>query len=229
MFDKLANWRWKTDNGFAPGILSWFHILWLIICIVLCILFANLAKKNKSDKQVDLFILIVTSILTFSEVIKQCMLHLGYYHYFRLDIVPFAFCSIPIYIGFIGSLAKAKKIKDACYKFLAFYGIVGGISVMLYPKSVLETYFVYMALHSMFWHTMLVVISVFLIVSKGYGKNFKDELLPPLTIFLSCVVVAITLNEVLYYSVLKKNEEEIGNYSVESFPGSYTSYNLGSK
>lgn len=229
MFEKLANWKWQTGDGFAPGIFSWFHILWLIICIALCIVFAIIAKKIKDEKKIDLVILIVTSVLTCSEIIKQCMLHIGYYHYFRLDIIPFAFCSIPIYVGFVGSLVKAGKVKDACYKFLAFYGIVGGISVMIYPTSVLETYFVYMALHSMFWHTLLVVISVFLIVSKGYGRSFKDELLPPLTIFLSCVVVAIALNETLYYSVLKKNEDGIANCTVENYPGSYTNYNLGTK
>lgn len=228
MFERLANWRWQTSDGFAPGLFSWFHILWLIICIALCIFSVFLAKKNKDSKKIDLFILIVTSILTITEILKQCMLHIGYYHYFRLDIVPFAFCSTPIYIGFVGALVKA-KIKDACYKFLAFYGIVGGICVMIYPKSVLETYFVFMTLHSMFWHTLLIVMAIFLIVSKDYGSDFKKELLPPLWIFLGFVAIAICLNEALYYNVLKKNEDGIANCTVEAFPGAYTAYNLGSK
>jgi hypothetical protein len=84
-----------------------------------------------------------------------------------------------------------------CYRFLAFFGIIGGIAVMAVPTAVLYTYFVSISIHSMVWHAILIAMGAFLIVSRGYGRNFK-ELLAPFIMYLGCIVTAIIGNILVY-------------------------------
>ena len=81
--------------------------------------------------------------------------------------------------------------------FLAFYGIIGGLAVMLVPNAVLYTCFVPMSIHAMLWHTVLVVMGVYLIVSRGYGKKIR-KMLTSSAIFTGFVVLAIIGNVLVY-------------------------------
>ncbi|MGN1200775.1 MAG: hypothetical protein ACI4R8_00725 [Candidatus Caccovivens sp.] len=217
----LSNWKW---NGIGPGMYSWFHIIWLVICIALCVLLGIYGKKNKNSSTVDKVILILDIILIISEIIKQLVYHIGYYHYLRIDVLPYSFCSVPMYFALAGSLIKNEKVKGACYKFIAFYGIVGGVGAMLYPIS-LQTDLVYISLQTMLWHTILTAMSVYLIVVKGYGTSFKKEIMPSFFILVVCSLVAVGLNEVTYHCYLEpKQAVEI---TVDYDPGAYEYYNFG--
>ncbi len=68
---------------------------------------------------------------------------------------------------------------------------------MAVPTAVLYTYFVAISLHSMIWHTILVAMGVYLIVSRGYGKKLS-ELQAPFVVFLAFVVLAIIGNILVY-------------------------------
>ena len=65
---KLSEWTW---DGVGPGILSLYHILWLVACFILCVYFGKKASCNKESKTVDKVILILDIILIISEFIKQ--------------------------------------------------------------------------------------------------------------------------------------------------------------
>ena len=54
-----------------------------------------------------------------------------------------------------------------------------------------------MSIHSMLWHSVLVVMGVYLIVSRGYGKRIK-ELLSPCILFLCFIVIAVIGNILVY-------------------------------
>ena len=41
---KISEWTW---DGVGPGILSLYHILWLVACCVLCVYFGKKATCNK--------------------------------------------------------------------------------------------------------------------------------------------------------------------------------------
>jgi hypothetical protein len=104
---------------------------------------------------------------------------------------------VPIYVSVIASLTPSSKGRELCYRFLAFFGIIGGIAVMAVPSAVLYTYFVPISIHSMAWHTILIAMGVYLIVSRGYGKKIR-ELLEPFFMYLGCIAVALVLNVVVY-------------------------------
>lgn len=218
---KLSEWTW---GGLGPGILSGFHIAWVLICVVLCIVFVRFAKKNKDPKTIDRVILILGIILLISEIIRQGIYHFEYYKYFRIDVLPYAFCSAPMYFAFIGSLTKKEKIKDVSYKFISFYGIIGGIGAMAYPVG-LETELIYMSFQTMIWHSILVVMGVYLIAAKDYGINFKKEILTASVVFVACTVLAIGLNELTYHAYLEPIQKP--NITKDYNPGAYQYYKFG--
>ena len=135
-------------------------------------------------------------LLVLGEVFKQ-LFWFEYYGYYRWEIFPFQFCSVPIYISVFATLVPSDRIREVCYRFLAFFGIIGGIAVMAVPTAVLYTYFVPISIHSMVWHSILIAMGVYLIVSRGYGQKFK-ELLAPFYMYLGCIALALIGNVLVY-------------------------------
>lgn len=201
-----------------------FHIIWLIIMVSLCIASYFYAKKFKNPKTVDITILVIDILLFIPEILKQIMYQFSYYNYFRIDVLPFSFCSVPLFVAFIGALVKNEKIKNSCYTFLSFYGIVGGLCAMLYPIT-LNTKLIFISFQTMYWHTMLVVMAFYLIFAKGYGKSFKKEILPPFYIFVGCSLIAVGLNELSYHAYLEPRQTP--SFSIDTNPASYDYLSYG--
>ena len=220
----LASWRWGEDGELGPGIFSLFHIAWIFIVVGLCILFGRIAHKKHDPKRDDVVIFCIDLVLIVLEVLKHLMYDAGYYHYIRFDILPFSYCSIPLFVALVGSLVPNARIKEACYRFLAFFGIIGGIASTIYPVS-LESYFVFTSFHTMIWHTALCVMGVYLIVARGYGKSFRREIVSPTVLFILLTLFAVVLNEVAYFAFLKPMQTP--SYSPEYMPGSYEYYKFG--
>ncbi len=189
-------WGDINNGDVGPGMFSWFHILWLCIMVVSCIAIGLTAAKKHNPKYDRIVVGIFAVILVICEVFKQ-LFWFEFYEYYRFEIFPFQFCSVPIYVSVIAALLPWEKAREICYRFLAFYGIIGGLSVMFVPSAVLYTYFIPMSIHAMLWHTVLVVMGVYLIVSRGYGKNIK-ELFTPALIFLGFIALAIIGNILVY-------------------------------
>ena len=196
--EKFIEWTWgDINNGdVGPGMFSWFHFMWLAIMIAGCIAIALTVAKKHNPKYDRIVIGIASVLLVICEVFKQ-LFWFEFYGYYRFEIFPFQFCTVPIYVSIVASLVTSEKIREVCYRFLAFLGIVGGIAVMLVPTAVLYTYFVAMSYHSMIWHSILVIMGVYLIVSRGYGKNLKELFVPSL-MFVGFVALAIIGNVLVY-------------------------------
>ncbi len=194
----FINWNWGGTNSgeVGPNMFSWFHFLWLGIMVALCVFVAVVFGRKHSEK-VDRWVIgIFALILTGCEVFKQLFWY-EFYGYYRWEIFPFQFCSVPIYVSIFATLAPWKKVRELCYRFLAFFGIIGGLAVMAVPTAVLYTYFIAISIHSMVWHSILVAMGVYLIVSRGYGRKLK-ELLQPFYLFLGFIAMAIVGNILVY-------------------------------
>ncbi|MEE3401879.1 MAG: hypothetical protein VZR76_02565, partial [Candidatus Enteromonas sp.] len=160
VFAKLVDWTWNGDSSNGPGIFSWFHILWLLIAIAGAVGLVFLAKKKDKIKRLDDWVILsMAVVLIISEIPKHILYDIEYYGYLRIDILPFSFCSVPMFIALVGALVKEGKIKNVCYTFLSFYGIIGGVAVLIYA-STLETPFVYISLQTMLWHAILLWMGV---------------------------------------------------------------------
>ncbi len=194
----FVNWTWGGDPDslvIGPGMFSWFHFLWLGIMVAFCVALGLLGRKHdpKTDRTV---VGALGIVLLLGEIFKQ-LFWFEYYGYYRFEIFPYQFCSVPIYVSLFALFAPWDKAREVCCRFLAFFGIIGGLSVMLVPSAVLESYFVAISLHSMIWHSILVAMGVYLIVSRGYGKKLK-ELLTPFYMFAGFVCMAIIGNVLVY-------------------------------
>ena len=194
----FLDWTWgDIDAGdVGPGMFSWFHFLWLgimvVFCVAMCLLFAR-----KHDPKIDRRVIgCFAVLLVLGEVFKQLFWY-EFYGYYRFEIFPFQFCSVPIYVSVLAALLPIGKAQEVCYRFLAFFGIIGGLSVMVVPSAVLYTYFVPISLHSMIWHTILVAMGVYLIASRGYARKIQ-ELVAPFFMFLGFVGLAIVGNILVY-------------------------------
>ncbi len=196
--EKFLEWTWGSiDNGdVGPGMFSWFHILWIIIMIIGCVVIALTVAKKHNPKYDHIVVLTFSIILVICEIFKQ-LFWFEFYGYYRFEIFPFQFCTVPIYVSILASILRSEKAREICYKFLAFYGIIGGLAVMLIPTAVLYTYFVAISIHSMVWHSILVIMGVYLIVSRGYGKKIKELFVPSLML-LGFVILAIIGNILVY-------------------------------
>ena len=194
----MIDWTWgDINNGdIGPGAYSWFHLLWIGIMIVACVVISLTIARKHNAKTDRIVISVCSVILTGCEVFKQ-LFWFEFYGYYRFEIFPFQFCSVPIYVAIVASVIPWDKAREICYRFLAFYGIIGGLAVMLVPNAVLYTYFVPMSLHAMLWHALLVVMGVYLIVSRGYGKKLR-EMAAPAIMFLGFVALAIIGNVLVY-------------------------------
>ncbi len=194
----FVNWLWGDSypDGIGPGMFSWFHLLWLGIMVVFTWAVCHFLGRKHSERMDRIVIGVFAVVLVLCEVFKQLFWY-EFYQYYRWEIFPFQFCSVPIYVAVFASLVPSAKVREFCYRFLAFFGIIGGLAVMAVPSAVLYTYYVPISIHSMIWHTILVTMGAYLIVSRGYGRKLK-ELAGPFFLFLGFVVTAIVGNVLVY-------------------------------
>lgn len=194
----FLDWTWGdiAAGDVGPGMFSWFHILSLalmvLFTVVICKCFAVKHNPALDRKVVGTF----AALLVLGEIFKQ-LFWFAFYGYYRWEIFPFQFCSVPIYVSVFATLIPSEKIREVCYRFLAFFGIIGGLAVMAVPSAVLYTYFVPISIHSMVWHAILVAMGVYLIVSRGYGRKIQ-ELRTPFFVYLGFIALALIGNVLVY-------------------------------
>lgn len=193
----ITDWKWPWSQPVSYG---WYHIVWLIIMIaVSVILCLTLAKKH--DKAIDNKVIFIFGVLLVAiELYKQIFFTLDEGHY-QWYAFPFQFCSVPMYFAFIAPLIKKEKIQDAMYKFIAIYGLLAGLAVMAYPGTCFHTDYVTILLHTMIWHASMVIMGIYLIVSRRYCSNIKDitkEVMPATIIFSGLVIFALLVNIIGY-------------------------------
>ena len=194
----VTGWLWPWDR---PTNFGWYHITWLIIMVILCVFFSLRFARKHDDKIDNRVIFGFGLFLVLIELYKQIFytVEAGYYRWYAF---PFQFCSVPMYLAFIAPLVKNKKIQDSMYKFIATFGLLAGLAVMIYPDSCFYTNYVTILLHTMMWHSSMVIIGVYLVVSKEYCKdikNFVKEIIPGLIIFTIIVVFSLIVNIVGYH------------------------------
>ena len=182
---------------FEHPLYGWYHILWIVIAVAASVALAIYGRKKCSDRQCDRIVLIFGVTLLVLEVYKQIFIIRDCYPSYDWNALPYQFCSTPMFVMVLAPLVKHAKIKDALYKFLAFYGCLAGVSVLAYPTVVSEAKYLTMILHTMIWHVSMIVVGVFVIAAKGYGRSLRKELLPGMAVLMCLIALATILNFLL--------------------------------
>ncbi|MCI5745344.1 MAG: YwaF family protein [Erysipelotrichaceae bacterium] len=195
--DLITDWRWPNVR---PTVFGWYHIMWIIIMILVVVLLCLIFARKHDSKTDDRVIFFIGTMLLAIEIYKQIFYTLKAGHY-QWYIFPFQFCSIPMYVACIAPLIKNVKVKETMYKFLASFGLLAGIAVMIYPGDCFNSWYVTILIHTMLWHASIVIMGVYLIVAKGYGKSIKEVMNASIvfTIILMIAVVANVLAYNLYF------------------------------
>lgn len=184
-----------------PQMYGWFHLLSLFILITAIILI-KIKYKNFDNNKIKKILLVYSIICLTFELYKQINFSFNYdqvhsWWEYQWYAFPFQFCSTPMYAALIAGLTKNKKLENALYAFLATYGLIAGIAVMLYPSTVfVET--IGINIQTMFHHGAMVFIGFLLLINNKIKYNFKS-LLSAITVFTSFVLIALAIDISTYY------------------------------
>jgi len=177
--------------------------MWLGITVLAVVLVCVFLRKTH-EKQNKWLIFGAGILLLILELIKQFLWMWnpvsgwGYYW----SGFPWHLCSIPMFLFFIIPFLKDGKIKRAMCSFVGTFGLLGGVIVMLYPATVLNTSLIIITIQTMVHHATLVIVGVYVTVSgrvKLDRKNLKETLLSAFIIFAIAVSVALVLNTLFYF------------------------------
>ena len=176
-----------------PTNYSWFHIVCLIITILITLVLIYI-KPNKKKT-----VLIISIIMILFETYKQLSFSFddGMWKYQWYGF-PFQFCASPMYVALIAGLTKNKKIEESCYSFLATFGLIAGVSVMLYPNTVFVKE-VLINIQTMEHHGFMVVMGVFILATHTVNRKYKDVIKEGFIVFLILVLLALILDIGTYY------------------------------
>lgn len=194
-----AEWLYRgllaTHRGWEkPLAFGGFHLIWLLFCVVFAVLLAILgARRGRTicDRLTFGFGISFLWLELYKQLYSFLVLWDGHYDF---GILPFQFCSLPLYLCPIAALLPAGRIKESLYRFLALFGTMGGCLVMVYPRFWAE---MALCFHTMLWHTLMICLGVFLLYARGYGKSWRREVLPATVVFLLALGLATALNLVL--------------------------------
>ena len=168
------------------------------ILVVFPLFFYAGIKARNNSKVKNLVPFITGTFLILTEVYKQLLVtyHFNWeYHYY---IFPFQLCAIPMYTSFLIPFIKNEKIKNSLFAFMAQFGMLGGVAVMLYQPSVLTREDHTLNAHSIIWHELLIALGIFSAAYLNYGKSNYQEMikkyLSGTAVFISVVALAEVLN-----------------------------------
>ena len=167
---------WKWDPSFLPknggAMYGWFFFMWIgIMAIEGVLLLPSAAKRN--GKTTDRVVLVYGLIMLAAEIYKQIFftVETGEYPW---NLFQWQFCSTPMFAAVTAPLLKNGRVKDAIYRFLAFFGLIAGIMTIIIPEGFYWDY-VTITCHSFFWHTSIVIIGLYLIIAKGSRSRSKTS------------------------------------------------------
>lgn len=202
LFDKIVFALSKEMP--TPTNYGWFHITFIVLVIVASFLLVRYCK-DASDKTFRKIILFGWLTMAILEIYKQIVFTYDFgddgsvSSDYRWYSFPYQFCSTPLYVLPFLALLKEGKVRDACASFIMTFSFFGGFVVYLYPNDVfIKT--IGIDIQTMVHHGLQVVLGIY--VAHYYRKklNFKFYL-SSIFVFAVMVLVAIALNEIMFYAL----------------------------
>ena len=139
-----------------PVPFGWFHLLWLFLMILSIVLLC--LNKNRSEHKLNKILLTYGLIAFILELIKQLIWSFNYDSVNNIVIwdyqwyaSAFQLCTTPIYVSLIIPFIKNEKVKNALYSYLAYFTILGSLSVIFLPESCFVRT-IEVNIHTMFLH-----------------------------------------------------------------------------
>ena len=209
----IKDWQWSDQIDPKQLAFNWFHYLWFGLLVTTSIFLIILARKDRfsSEKsgyltRLDFFILRFGVFLLTIEIIKQifyAQLFIGNYQFYLL---PFQFCSVPMYVCLLAPLLKPGYLKKMLYDFLALFMFIAGFAVMIFPTTV-YTREIFICFHTMLWHGGMVAVGIYILTYRRVGTSYKQWFRGG-SVLAVFVVIAVVMNILIHY---------FGNVNLQSF------------
>ncbi|MBQ8044130.1 MAG: YwaF family protein [Clostridia bacterium] len=187
-----------------------FHLLWLGLTIAV-IIFLCFVRKKHNEKVLKCVLGIYGVTAFILEALKQLIWSVDYSEElgkfiwdYQWYAAPFQLCTMPIYICLMCLFLNKGKIRDALLAFVAYTTILGSIASAIIPDQLFVPE-ILINIHTMFLHLGSLVVSIYLLMSGEVKIDIKS-LLMGLVVFLIVVVIANTLNIVVYNSGILNGE-----------------------
>ena len=121
----FLDWTWGDINAgdVGPGMFSWFHILSLVLMVIFTVAICKIWGTKHDPKTDRVVVGVFAVLLVLCELFKQQFWY-SFYEYYRWEIFPFQFCSVPIYVSLFAAVAPWEKARELCYRFLAFFCLI---------------------------------------------------------------------------------------------------------
>ena len=194
---KLLDSRMTTPEPYGP-----FHLVSLALLIALCVFL--IAKFRRADEKTVRRILLAYSVLCLVlELYKQINFSFGYedgitFHY-QWYAFPFQFCSVPMYVALIAALARNRSVHTACCTFLATFGMIAGLLVMIYPGDI-YTPVIGIDIQTTLHHGLQAIIGLWLLVS-GHTAHKPREIVRGLCIFFTAAGIALVMDVIAHFAI----------------------------
>lgn len=171
-----------------------FHFVCLGACILAAVGAGIFAWRHSGKKRTDRIVFGCGILFFLLEWYKQMLsLALRGGGSYDFSILPFQFCSLPVYIC-LSAPILGERAKHTLYCFLALFGTVGGYLVMGYPNLPDS---LTLCIHTMLWHSLMIALGVYLLIAQRCGRSFVRDYLPAAGVFLCCFLAATALNILL--------------------------------
>lgn len=160
----------------ALGMYSSLYFIVLLICLTLIAYFL-IISKNMTKKQVKRRIIFIGVFLWVTEIGKMIFTGITY-GIKDVEFIPLYYCSMFMYACVMISF-KNEHIKNACFSYMFFGGIIGAIAFFCYPNACIPNYplFHYMTLRTFIYHSLMIYVGVLIVITKIYVpdiKHFKE-------------------------------------------------------
>ena len=196
--------RFLDSKMITPEIYGWYHILSLLVTLAVTIVLCRYNKRINPRK----LILWTAIVVGLFEIYKQINFSFSYEGSISFDYqwyaFPFQFCSTPMYVGLLAGLIKKESIHKSLCAYLATYAVFAGTAVMLYPSTIFVNT-IGINIQTVVCHGSMIAVGVYLLYS-GYVKLEHKTILRAIPIFVVCVLLAATMNEIAFRTGLLERE-----------------------
>lgn len=203
--------KWTKVDMVKPEPYGVFHLSFLFggLLLIAGLLYLLRGASPRTQK-----IVLWTSaiILVVVELYKQLFFTFVLYEEYKWYSFPLQLCSSPMYLVPLFLLLKSGNLKTGLMGYVALFGTLGGLSVMVYPTTVFMST-VNISVQTMVWHLMLIFIGLFLLVTKQFGTK-KGDYKKAVIAFASIVGIVIVFNVIMYHVLNPAGTTDITTFNM---------------
>ena len=191
---------WKTQPH-PYGTLHFIAIGFMVICAAVGIYLGIKYKGNKYDRSRDKALSTLGFVIIGLEAFK-IIFRIATHENVDLTLISFQICSIPMYLLPWIAYMKEGKLKKAFLGYVSFQAFVSAFFYFVKPNAIFTTKYVIISLHSIVWHSLLVAMSLFVMVSYGLlSKKGCEYLILGNLLWIGTAFIAMILDVILRKAV----------------------------